>query len=76
MAQCKCDWYRWGGVCGSCEMHKRLSTLAANLRIAAALCRAFQDGIGTGVDITCDPYNHERYWTPGCGRCAVIGREG
>jgi hypothetical protein len=48
----------------------RLSNLATNLRWAAFGCAAFDLGLGTGVDVTCDPYNHERYWSPGSNKPA------
>ena len=59
------------------EWRVMLDTLATNLRWAAFGCAAFQLGLDTGVDVTCDPYNHERYWEPGCGRPAPgCGRRG
>ena len=68
MAQCLCDWYRRGGVCGLCETHQRLAVLATNLRWAGALCRAFMLGHNTGwtgLGAQC-PGD----WFPGCGRSA------
>jgi hypothetical protein len=53
------------------HVRRRLSTLAANLRVAGALCAAWRDGAAWGEWFG-DPCTSllDRPWSPGCNRPA------
>lgn len=62
---------RWGGTLATLELSERLSTLAANLAIGAALCRAFDLGRVRRMPRDVRWGSRKRYqrpWEPGCGR--------
>lgn len=58
------------------EQYQRLDTLAHNLAIGAALCRAWLHGFWTCHDSNYDlPDELIERWEPGCGRRARDGEE-
>ena len=65
----------YDGVHVSClAARQMLTTLAHNLAIGAALCRAFSQGayaVGTALPYRAVAYvDADRVWTPGCGKAA------
>jgi len=53
------------------ERDRRLSTLAANLAIGGALCRAHGNGFAAGVIFGAHAEQNDfSRWVPGCGRSA------
>ncbi len=71
-----CDLYRRGHRGGCPGLQRDLSSLAplwSNIARAAELTIVFECAIQVGAAVALDPYNHARYWEPGCGR--DIGEE-
>jgi hypothetical protein len=68
MEKCRaCSLHGWRG----CEMHERLECLAANLRIAGALCAAYWEGWEQHEHhqlYSAHGYRTDSQWMPGCGR--------
>lgn len=50
------------------DCRERLDTLASNLAVGAALCRAYYNGLYGGEN---RGYYDDAPWRPGCGRMAL-----